>query len=66
MYVIVKDGDGREVAAFMDIATITIDTNVTTGLVIEVSDDSDSQPALTMTSAISLNDIISAKQQPAK
>ena len=65
MYVVVKDGEGREVAAFMDVASITIDTNVTTGLVIEVSDDSDSQPALTVTTAIPLKDIITANKQPA-
>ena len=63
MLVVVKDKEGREVATFIDVASITIDTNVTTGLVIEVSDDSDSQPALTVTTAIPLKDIIPANKQ---
>ena len=64
MLVIVRDKEGREVGSHLDVTSITIDTSVTTDLVFEVCDDSDSKPALTVTTAISLNDIIPADKQP--
>ena len=66
MLVVVKDKEGREVASHLDVTSITIDTSVTRGAVIEVhSENAQPAPAYRVTTAISLNDIITADKQPA-
>ena len=55
MLVVVKDREGREIASHLDVAKITIDTSVTTGLVFEVCDDStEPTPAYRVTTAITI------------